>query len=134
VGDWLVQKGVITAGQRDEALKIQSESNRRFGEIVISLGFASERDLTVCLAEQYDIPFIEISKLRPTPEALRSVSPTFALSRLILPVKLTDTEIHCVMNDPLDIQATDQLAKALGKRLILSLAGPIELFEAITQF
>ncbi len=132
VGDWLVAKGILTPEQRDEALKTQLAGNRRFGEVIVSLGFATERQVTECLSEQYEMPFLELSFVKPSADALKILSPTFALSRLILPYEVTETEIKCVISDPLDLDLTDELSQTTGKRLSLSLAGPIELFEAIT--
>lgn len=133
LGDWLVQEGILTPEQRDEALRIQSAGNRRLGEVVVSLGYATEKDITRSLAAQYDLPFADLTTIEPTQEALRMVSPAFAVSRLMLPVKVEGNEFHCIMSDPLDIQATDYLSKAIGKKLVLMLAGPIELFDTITK-
>lgn len=133
VGDWLVERGVITEQDRDRAIEVQKQTNSRFGEVLVSLGIISEEKIVDCLAEQYDLPRANLREIQPTQTALRLVSPTFALSRLILPVLVTDHEFHCVICDPLDITGTDYLTKALGKRLIISLAGATEIFEAIAK-
>ncbi len=133
VGDWLVERGVITEADRDRAIEVQKQTNSRFGEVLVSLGIISEEKIVDCLAEQYDLPRANLNEIQPTQTALRLVSPTFALSRLILPVMVTDHEFHCVICDPLDITGTDYLTKALGKRLIISLAGATEIFEAIAK-
>jgi|GEM_PF-1227239 len=133
VGDWLVENNKITIEQRDEALRMQQESKQRFGEVLISLGFITEREIVSCLAQQYDLPICDLKDIQPTETALRLVSPTFALSRLILPIRVTSTEFHCAICDPLDIDGTDYLTKALGKRLVISIAGPAEIFDAIAK-
>ncbi|ARU41727.1 hypothetical protein CCB80_11480 [Armatimonadetes bacterium Uphvl-Ar1] len=133
VGDWMVENKVISEQQRDEALRLQKESKQRFGEVLISLGYITERQVVECLSRQYDLPICELSEVKPSETALRLVSPTFALSRLILPLKVTATEFHCAICDPLDIEGTDYLTKALGKRLHISIAGPGEIFDAIAQ-
>ena len=133
VGDWLVENNVITTDQRDEALRIQHESKQRFGEVLISLGYISESEIVKCLARQYDLPICNLKEVTPSENALRLVSPTFALSRLILPLTVTQTEFHCAICDPLDIEGTDYLTKALGKRLVIFIAGPQEIFECIAK-
>ena len=133
VGDWLVENNVISVEQRDEALRVQSESKQRFGEVLISLGYISEVEIVKCLARQYDLPICNLSEVTPSENALRLVSPTFALSRLILPISVTATEFHCAICDPLDIEGTDYLTKALGKRLVIFIAGPQEIFESIAK-
>ncbi|MBS1712195.1 MAG: hypothetical protein JSS71_10765 [Armatimonadetes bacterium] len=133
VGDWLVENKIITIEQRDEALRIQQESKQRFGEVLITLGFVPERVIVDCLARQYDLPVCDLSEVNPSEAALRLVSPTFALSRLILPLSVSPTEFHCAICDPLDIEGTDYLSKAIGKRLVIFIAGPQEIFEAIAR-
>lgn len=133
VGDFLVEKGIITEAQRDEALVVQKKTENRFGEVLVSMGIVTECQIVACLAEQYDLPIANMAEIQPTQTALRLVSPTFALSRLILPIMVTDLEFHCAIADPLDIEGTDYLSKALGKRLIISLAGTTEIYRAITK-
>lgn len=133
VGDWLVTQGVLTEEQRDQAIQVQQQGKSRFGEVVVSLGFTTEAEIANCLAQQYDLPRADLANIKPTEEALKLVSPTFALSRVMLPVKVTQTEFHCVISDPLDIQATDYLTRAIGKRLVLSVGAGSEIFEAITK-
>lgn len=133
VGDWLVAQGVLTDEQRDSALVKQKESKSRFGEVVVQLGYATENQISQCLAQQYDLPLAKLKSIKPNPDALKLVSPTFALSRLMLPFQVNEFEFHCVISDPLDIQATDYLTRALGKRLVLSVAPGSELLAAITK-
>lgn len=130
----MVDKGVLTPEQRDRVLDAQKQCGGRFGEVVVALGFSTENQVADCLAEQYDLPRAQMAQIQPTKEALRLVSPTFALSRLMLPVRVDTHEFHCVVSDPLDIQATDYLTRAIGKRLILSVASGSEVFEAITKW
>ncbi|MCB0825401.1 MAG: hypothetical protein KDC26_04375 [Armatimonadetes bacterium] len=131
VGDLLVEAEIITTEQRDEALLAQKESKSRFGEIIVALGYASEEQVVECLAAQYDFPLADLENLNPSDEALKLISPTFALSRLVLPFKVTESFLFCVISDPLDIEGTDFLTKALDKRISLQLAPASQLFEAI---
>ncbi|MCU0317185.1 MAG: hypothetical protein MUC92_11395 [Fimbriimonadaceae bacterium] len=131
LGDWLVQKGHLTETQRDRAIATQKESGARFGEVLLALGFVSEKEICLCLSEQYDLPICNLTEARVSPEALTLVTPTFALSSLLLPLSINETEFHCVIADPLAIGVTDELTKALHRRLVLSLAGSRELYEKI---
>ena len=133
IGEILVKKGHMTSEQLDHALQVRLADNRRFGEVVLSLGYVTEKQIVECLSEQYDYPQIELALVKPTPDALRCLSPTFALEHLVLPIKVTDRELHCVISDPLDIDFTDKIGHESKKRLVLTLAGPIELFEKINK-
>lgn len=133
VGDWLIDRGIISAEQCSHALEVHRTTGGRFGEVLISLGYCTEQEVVECLAQQYDIPVCDLTSVKPSEAALKLVSPTFALSRLILPISVTQTEFHCALCDPLDIQGTDYLTRALNKRLVISLAGHQEIFEAIAR-
>lgn len=133
VGDWLIDRGIISAEQCSHALEVHRTTGGRFGEVLISLGYCTEQQVVECLAQQYDIPVCDLPSVKPSEAALKLVSPTFALSRLILPISVTQTEFHCALCDPLDIQGTDYLTRALNKRLVISLAGHQEIFEAIAR-
>src|SRR5438445_3481428 len=52
IGNLLVQDGRITAEQRDVALKVQKEGQRRLGEVLRGLGYVGNADLDAALETQ----------------------------------------------------------------------------------
>jgi len=52
IGHLLVQDGRITAEQRDVALKVQKEGQRRLGEVLRGLGYVGNADLDAALETQ----------------------------------------------------------------------------------
>jgi len=133
IGEMLYSQGLLTQAQLAKALEAQAQSRRRFGEVLVALGYVDESAITKCLAQQYDLPLAKLSSLRPDKEVLALVTPTFALSRLFLPVAMTDNELHGVIADPADIEATDMLTQALRRRLVLSIAPQSRLFDFIAK-
>ena len=133
MGDMLLEKGLLTSVQLGRALECQETTRRRFGEVVVSLGFVEEHEITSCLAEQYDLPIANLNEIKSSPEVLQLITPTFALRHLFLPVSISETEIVGVIADPIDIDATDAVTQAVGKRLRLSIAPPTALFEFIAK-
>lgn len=133
MGDLLVGKGLLTPVQLGRAIECQETTRRRFGEVVVSLGFVEEHEITACLAEQYDLPVANLGEIKSSAEVLQLISPTFALRHLFLPVSISETEIVGVIADPIDIDATDAVTQAVGKRLRLSIAPPTALFEFIAK-
>ncbi len=134
LGDWLVTNSIISDHQRTEALAAQEVSRGRLGEILVAMGACLESDVVRCLAQQYSYPVAKLTQLKPSRAALSMISPTIALRKRLLPVKVSDTEFHCVICDPLDLDSTDSLAKALNRRVVMSIAGSEELFEFISHW
>lgn len=60
IGEILVERGVITKDQLDQALKKQQESGGLLGEVIVQLGFARKTDVENCLSMQFGLPFGEI--------------------------------------------------------------------------
>ncbi len=133
LGEILLDKGLITSKQLERALRAQTNSHRRFGEILTVLGFVSEDDVTACLAEQFDCPVVDLDAATPEPEAMGMVDKSFALGRLLLPLRISGGTIECVICDPLDMSATDSLAASTRLRPRFFLAPPTKLFEAIRR-
>ena len=133
IGQLLLGKGLIDQGQLDRALDAQSRSKLRLGEVLVVLGYAEEDAITRCLSEQFDLPVADLSAIRPSHEALATVSSMYALTHLFLPVERGDGVLAAVLADPIDIDTTDSLIRKTGLRLVLSLAPPGALAEAITK-
>jgi len=133
MGDWLVQRGLLTSAQVDRAVAQQRGTKVRFGEILVASGEVSEAQVNECLAEQYCLPVADLTKVRSRHEARQMVAPNFALAHLLLPVAVDKTTFECVIADPVDLPVIDDLRRALNRRLVLSLAPPSALREAIER-
>jgi len=57
LGQMMVEKGLLTPRQLEEALRAQRGINERLGRIVVELGFVSELDMFRTLSEQDGLPF-----------------------------------------------------------------------------
>jgi hypothetical protein len=131
VGEILLEKGIINKRQLAKAIKLQGQTSMRFGEILTAMGAASEEDITLCLADQYDYPIADLAAVAPEKEAVDLLDQGFAVSHLVLPVKVTDEAFECVVSDPVDVATTDLIALNTHKRPQLSLAPPTQLLTAI---
>jgi uncharacterized coiled-coil protein SlyX len=54
LGDIIVERGLITAEQLDEALAAQRESGAKLGEVLVALGFLTRVALAGVITEQWD--------------------------------------------------------------------------------
>lgn len=133
IGEMLLESGLITAAQLDIALKTKLESNLRFGEVLTALGFVSEDQVTECLSNQYGYPVADLSFVTPEPEAIAMIPSITALSGLVLPVRVTDDRLYCIIADPLDVPTTDALLRIAGRPVDICLANPSDLFDVIVK-
>jgi hypothetical protein len=54
LGDIIVERGLITAAQLDQALERQRESGAKLGEVLVELGFITRVALAGVITEQWD--------------------------------------------------------------------------------
>ena len=133
LGELLVGSGLLTEQQVQDALAMQKQSPARLGEIATAMGWASEKQISECLAIQYDYELMDPTNVECSCDALSTMSYPRALKNLTLPVKFESDKLHCVIADPINIVALDELRSAQRFPLNVSIAPPSDLREAIIR-
>src|ERR1019366_6711481 len=67
----LLEKGLLTQGQLDEALAVQQAEVLRLDRAIVQLGFLTERQLLEMMAEELHLPFISLADLDIEPDTPR---------------------------------------------------------------
>ncbi|NLM12936.1 MAG: Flp pilus assembly complex ATPase component TadA [Epulopiscium sp.] len=114
LGDILINSGLITKKQLDEALKERSSSNKKLGEVLIELGYVTEKDILKTLEIQLGIPRINLEKELINPEVPQLISEDLARRHVVFPFKEEDKVLYVAMADPLNFHAIDDLKIATG--------------------
>jgi type IV pilus assembly protein PilB len=154
VGDVLVERGLITTAQVDEAFNVQQGEGKRrlLGEILIELGYCTQAQITATLANAYGIPFVELSPAFVDPDVIAMLPRDFITERQVLPLFHVDGVLTVAVTEASDFflvdeirqltDATVQIVAALPENIknTLDRVGPDEtaasleeLFEEATQ-
>ncbi|MEW6981161.1 GspE/PulE family protein [Colwelliaceae bacterium 6471] len=131
LGDLLVHEHIITNEQLMQALNSQKTTGRKLGDALIELGHIGERQLLEFLAQQLDVPFLDISQRR-IPSEVASLLPEVHARRMrALVIEDQGDSVLLGMSDPADLNALDQLERMLApKSLKLAVVMESQLFEA----
>ncbi len=112
-GQRLVERGVITQSQLEEALTRQSTtmSGKKVGDILVRLGHISNTHVSEGLADQLDIPVVKLSE-REIPERIRNlIDVRIAQLYRVIPIE-EDNEILVIATaDPTNINTMDNLSR-----------------------
>ncbi|AXT38315.1 GspE/PulE family protein [Alteromonas sp. BL110] len=131
LGDLLVHENIITSEQLDDALSAQRSSGRKLGDTLIDLGFISEPQLLRFLAQQLNIPFLDITQRRIDPEQAQLIPETYARRYRALVLEADDDEVLLGMSDPTDLGGLDQLGPLIAPRNIeLAIVQENQMLEA----
>jgi len=108
IGDILIEQGLITPQQLEEALEMQGTGNKkRIGEILIELGTISREQLFEVLQYVYETEYIDLSNYVIDPEVISLIPEKFALQYKLIPLSINDNELVVAMANPLDVYAID---------------------------
>jgi len=109
LGKILLQKGLVTEPQLEQAIARQKETGRMLGEVLSELGYISADNLARALADQLGVPFFELNDdFRLEKSEVKLVPETVARRYCLIPVKKeAGLAMTLVMKDPLDVEAID---------------------------
>jgi len=137
LGDLLVAQGVIDADQLQTALGHQRRWGGRLGEILVGLGFASEKSILRALSQQLGVPEVDLSGVTIAENALAQVPFEMCRKHRLVPLAVRRDEkgafLHVAMADPSDLEAIDDLRFRTGLRVEVAVAPAVDIEHAIRK-
>lgn len=131
LGDLLVHEHMITEAQLSEALNVQAATGRKLGSTLISLEFISEPQLLRFLAQQLQVPFLDISQRKISHDVSKLLSEVYARRYRALVIEDNGDSVLVAMSDPADLRSLDQLATMLApKRIDLAVVQESQIMAA----
>ena len=85
IGDILIEQGVVTPLELDEALQRQRLTGDFLGRVLVRMELCEEQDILEALGVQQGMERVNLSKLKINDEVLRRVPPDVAKFYGILP-------------------------------------------------
>ena len=117
LGDTLLNAGLVTKEQLDEALSVQNTTGQKLGQALVSLGYLTESALLQTLCADAGIPFMSEGEIQPGADALALIPLELARAHTVLPVKLESRHLVLAMADPFDLLSIRALTRAAGRSI-----------------
>lgn len=134
LGDILVEAGVISAQQLQEALSKQKILGKRLGKVLVDTGITTEDSIATTLAAQMSIPYLNLNEITITPEVLTTIPDGIVRSHNLLPVKLEGNRLQITMSDPLDVFIIDEITFQTGYELEIGISPESQIEAAIKHY
>lgn len=115
LGDLLVEEGIITEQQVEQALNAQKTTGLKLGAALIDLGFLSEHQMLTFLSQQLDIPLIDLSRADVDVDAVQLLPEVHARRLRALVIGRQMDTLRVAMSDPADLFAQEALLGQLGQ-------------------
>jgi type IV pilus assembly protein PilB len=134
LGELLVENGLLTPEQLDQALAEQQRQHLPLGQVLLAQGLVDEAALAGVLSLHFKVPQIDFSRARVEKEALALIPESYARENTILPIRLRNDELEVATVDPGDLALLAELKVLTRKRIKPVLAVSSEINKAILQY
>jgi type IV pilus assembly protein PilB len=134
LGVILEEAGLINEEMIREVLKSGDESAQSLKRGLIDQGFVREEDILDALAQEMGMEKVNLSQIRPTPDLIRQIDPAIAKKYQVFPVRYDESTLYVALADPLNIQATDDLERIIGKKVFGVIAPEEDILRMIKHY
>lgn len=111
LGNILIKRGKITSEQLTDALSFQNGEEGFLGEVLVKLGFVTERDIVVALIVQCNFPYIAIDHYEIREAVVQLIPREIAEKYSLVPLDRVGDILSVVMADPLNKPVRIELRK-----------------------
>ena len=133
-GEILLEMGLITPQQLEEALDEQKHSHLRIGEVLLQRGWIKGAELTKALARRLGVQFLDLEEMRVDPSAAGLITDKDARRYAAIPVAyVNDHTLLVAMVNPSNVFALDDLRIMTGYDIEAAIATEEDVFAQISK-
>jgi general secretion pathway protein E len=133
LGEMLLSRGQIEAGDLERGLELQRERGDKLGKILVDSGFIAHRDVLAALSDQLGVPLVTIDGPPPSAPEIDGLSHRFLRQCRCFPVALTGSTLTIAMADPLDFETVAAVRAFSGLDVSTAIAAEQEILDAIDK-
>lgn len=129
----LLQNRVISLEQLDQAERERKTTGEDLAAIVIRRAFAKSEDVLRCVAEQLELPYLDLADYTLEEEALEQVPKEIAYKCGVIPIFCIGNVLTVAMSDPADVSVIDTLRRATKMEIEPAISSPEEIRAALEE-
>lgn len=133
LGDLLVENGLITHDQLQEALA-DKEEGQKLGNVLIKKGYITEQQLIEVLEFQLGIPHVSLFQYPIDINLVNLVPKEFARRKSLVPLKKSGDRLFVAMADPMDYTSIDDLRLRTGFQIETVIATKEDIQRTINRY
>ena len=134
LGDILLENGLLTKPQLEQALAEQKNTREKLGQILVRRGSITEQQLLEVLEFSLGIPQVQLNQVKIDPAVVRLLPTTLIRKHYILPISVNQQRLTLGMVDPLNYEAIDDVRILTGLDVLPVLVSENDMNAAIQQF
>lgn len=134
LGDLLVEVGLISREQLEQALNTQKATGKKLGEVLMSEGLVTQEDIIQVLEFQLGIPHVVLERYKINQAACLLIPENLARRYELIPISQQNGVLTVAMSDPLNVFAIDDVSIYSGMEVQPVIATSKDILKAIDKY
>jgi type IV pilus assembly protein PilB len=136
LGEALVDKGMVTREQLDDALEHQAQRGHRklLGEVLVELNFVTEEQVMEMLAESYGLPFVTQTAKIADPRIVEVLPRDFLEEHNVLPLFLVRGTLTVAVSEPANLFLIEEIERLTGHHVQIAAATKAEIASSLGAY
>ena len=115
IGEILIEDGLLSKAQLEEALAYQKEKGGLIGSILVEKNFVSEESLIGALGKQFKVPYLPLKSYSINPDMAELLKADFCHKHQVVPFDFDSKKIYIAIADPMNREAIEQVRALTGR-------------------
>ena len=134
IGEILLERGLITQKQLEQALARQQTRGGLVGELLIELGFVTEEVVALALTAQYGFPYIQLENYEIDDGVTKLIPEHVARQYMLIPIDRIGNALTVAMADPSNTQAVEDIEMLTNCVVQTFVSTPSDIQHAIARY
>jgi type IV pilus assembly protein PilB len=130
VGTMLLEDGLLTETQLEDAIASQEESGLPLVSVLLDEGLVEEADLMKAVARRLGIEYVDLSEVTVDPAAASLVPENLSNRYTALPYAFDEGRLVVAMADPGNVLAVDDIRAVSGRAVSIVAATKVDIADA----
>ena len=131
IGEILIEDGLLSKVQLEEALAHQEEKGGLLGTILIEKNFVDEESLVSALGKQFKIPYLPLKSYSINPDMAEMLPAGFCHEHLAVAFDCDHKKVYVAVADPMNEAAIEKIKTLTGRIPQVFLSRISEILNAI---
>lgn len=114
LGEVLVQQGLLSLHQLEQALAEQKRTGRKLGRVLSDMNLVTDQAIGLTIAEQMKLPFLDLARRELNADLVLRLPESLARRHRALVIGQQDDGLLVAFSDPMDTFAQDEVSRALN--------------------
>lgn len=134
LGELLIERGIINHEQLNLGIGKQKDKGGLLGEVLVELGFATERDIAQALTSQYGFPYLPLANYEIDEDVIKAVPENVCRQFCLIPIDKIGKSLTLAMSNPLNYQAAEDVELITGCTVQTFVSTATEVKESIDKY